>query len=123
MDNLRTLKILLVQEIGTMTAEFLNTLRKTGLDVVGVAETGEDAVKIVSQKQVNVVLLDSRLRVGMTAEQTADELSKASQNIHIIYLTFRKEDLPASSTCPYLLKPFSAEELNRIIKPLWDSNN
>ena len=117
------LKVLLVQEIGTMTGEFLNTLRNAGLDVIGVAETGEDAVRIASGKQANIVLIDTRLRVGITAEQTADELSKISQNIHIIYLTFRKEDLPTSSTHPFLLKPFSVEELNRIIKSLPDSSD
>ena len=89
-----TTKILLVQEIGTMTAEFLTTLRNAGLDVLGVAEKGEDALRIASEKQPNVVLIDTRLRVGMTSEQTAEELSKLSNKIRIIYLTFRQVDVP-----------------------------
>lgn len=116
-------KILLVQEIGTMTAEFLRTLRDAGLDVLGVAENGEDAVRIASEKQPNLILIDTRLRVGMTPEQTADELSKLSSKIRIIYLTFRKIDVPTTPAHPFLLKPFSVEELNRIIKDLPGSND
>ncbi len=116
-------RILLVQEIGTMTAEFLRTLRDAGLDVLGVAENGEDAVRIASEKQAEVVLIDTRLRVGMTSEQTAEELSKLSSKIRIIYLTFRKIDVPTTPAHPFLLKPFSLEELNRIIKHLPDSND
>lgn len=111
-----TIKVLLVQEIGTITAELLNTLRKAGLDVLGVAETGDDAVRIAAQKEAKLVIIDTRLRVGMTAGQTADELSQLPHKVDIIYVTFRKEDVPDSPAHPYLLKPFSSEELDRIIK-------
>lgn len=111
-------KVLLVQEIGTMTAELLHTLRIAGLDVLGVAETGEDAIRIATEKEAKVVIIDTRLRVGMTAAQTADALSKLSHKLDIIYVTLRPDDVPESPAHPFLLKPFSVQELTRMINDL-----
>jgi hypothetical protein len=47
---LGTTKVLLVLEIETMTGDVLNTLRKAGLDVLCVGETGDDALRIASEK-------------------------------------------------------------------------
>jgi two-component SAPR family response regulator len=104
-----------------MTGELLSTLRKAGLDVIGVAETGDDAIRIAAKKNANLVIIDTRLRVGMTSGQTADELSALSDKIRIIYITFRKEDVPNFPPHPFLLKPFTVEELKRVIKDLPDS--
>jgi CheY-like chemotaxis protein len=98
-----------------MTGELLHALRHAGLDVLGVAETGDDAVRIVTNKEADLAIIDTRLPRGLTAGQTADELSKISRSIRIIYVTFRKEDLPISPAHPHLLKPFSAEELEKMI--------
>jgi DNA-binding response OmpR family regulator len=113
---LKDIKILLVQEIGTMTGELMNTMRNIGLIVLGVAETGEDAVRMAEEKKPDVVLIDTRLRVGMTSGQTADALSSLSSSPGIIYMTFNKNDVPQHPSYPYVLKPFSLDEVSKKIK-------
>ncbi|HSE40901.1 MAG TPA: hypothetical protein VLH08_09065 [Acidobacteriota bacterium] len=113
---MQQVKVLLLQEIGTMTGEFLNTMRSMGLIVLGVAETGSDAVRIATEKQPNVVLIDTYLRVGMTPAQAADALSALTNPPSIIYITFNKSEVPLEPEHPYVLKPFSIEEIAKKIK-------
>ena len=108
-------KVLLVQEIGTMTGEFMNTMRNAGLVVLGVAETGDDALRIAIEKKPDVALIDTRLRVGMTSAQVADVLSTLADPPGIIYITFNKNDVPTLPSHPYVLKPFSLEEITKKI--------
>ena len=108
-------KVLLVQEIGTMTGEFLNMMRNAGLVVLGVAETGDDAVRIATEKHPDIVLIDTRLRVGMTSAQVADAFSVLENPPGIIYITFNKSDVPNIPAHPYVLKPFSLEEITKKI--------
>jgi DNA-binding response OmpR family regulator len=112
---MRDIKILLVQEIGTMTGEFLNMMRNAGLIVLGVAETGDDAVRIATEKEPDIVLIDTRLRVGMTSGQVAYALAALSKAPGIIYITFNKNDVPNIPSHPYVLKPFSLEEMTKKI--------
>jgi DNA-binding response OmpR family regulator len=113
---LRKIKILLVQEIGTMTGEFMNMMRNAGLIMLGVAETGEDAVRIANEKYPDLVLIDTYVRMGMTAAQTADALSKLPSAPAIIYMTFNKNDVPQVPSHPFVLKPFSLDEVTKKIK-------
>jgi DNA-binding response OmpR family regulator len=109
-------KVLLVQEIGTLTGELLNKLRAAGLTVTGVAETGAEALRLSGTNPPEVVLLDTYLRGTMNPSETADAL--AAQNpalIAVIYLTYRESDVPGKPQ-HYVLKPFSINELVRKIE-------
>jgi DNA-binding response OmpR family regulator len=109
-------KILLVQEIGTLTGELLNKLRAAGLIVTGVAETGAEALRLSGANPPQVVLLDTYLKGNMSPSETADAL--AAQNpslLAVIYLTYRESDVPGKPQ-HYVLKPFSINELVRKIE-------
>ena len=98
-----------------MTGEFLNMMRNVGLVVLGVAETGDDALRIAIEKKPDMVLIDTRLRVGMTSAQVADVLSALTNPPGIIYITFNKNEVPNLPSHPYVLKPFSLEEITKKI--------
>ncbi len=109
-------KVLLVQEIGTLTGELLNKLRAAGLTVTGVAETGAEALRLSGANPPEVVLLDTYLKGTMNPSETAEAL--AAQNpalITVIYLTYRESDVPGKPQ-HYVLKPFSINELVRKIE-------
>jgi DNA-binding response OmpR family regulator len=99
-----------------MTGEFMSMMRNAGLTMLGVAETGEDAVRIATDKNPDLVLIDTHLRVGMTCAQTADALSELSSSPAIIYMTFNKNDVPQAPAHPFVLKPFSLDEVTKKIK-------
>jgi DNA-binding response OmpR family regulator len=109
-------KVLLVQEIGTLTGELLNKLRAAGLSVTGVAETGSEALRLAGINPPDIVLIDTYLKGTMSSGDVASALSVQNPGLTaVIYLTFRESDVPGKLQ-HFILKPFSINELVRRIE-------
>jgi hypothetical protein len=52
----------------------------------------------------------------MTPAQTADTLTELDNPPKIIYITFSRNEVPLQPDHPYILKPFSIEEIAKKIK-------
>lgn len=114
-------KVLLVQEIGTLTGELLNKLRTAGLSVTGVAETGSEALRLAGINPPDVVLIDTYLKGTLSPGDVANALTVQTPSLSaIIYLTFRESDLPGKEQ-HFILKPFSINELVRKIEQVLNS--
>jgi len=89
-----------------------------GYEVVGIASSGEEALKLIKEKKPDLVLMDIVLKGEMDGIEAA-EIIKRDYNILVVYLTAHsdKETLDrAKQTEPfgYLIKPFEDREHSAI---------
>lgn len=109
-------KQILVVEDETSVAEVIqDCLVQAGYTVVGMADSGEEALNIVEEEQPDLVLMDIGLKGQMDGIDTADQIHRRF-DIPVIYLTACSDKATlqrADITSPvgYLLKPFEEGEL------------
>jgi PAS domain S-box-containing protein len=112
-------KILIVEDESIEALDLKNTLQIMDHEVIGIASRGEDAIKIVHESDVDLILMDIILKGHMDGIKAAERIKKL--NIPVVYLTAHSEDTTvnrALDTNPYgyLLKPFDIIELKFTIK-------
>lgn len=108
-------KVLLAEDESITALQIKNKLKSWDFDVVAVASSGEEAIKMALEKKPDIVILDIVLKGNLDGIDAAQEI-KNVLNIPIIYLTaFADENTMdrAMSTEPknYILKPFDDNEL------------
>jgi DNA-binding NarL/FixJ family response regulator len=95
-------------------------LEDIGFNIVGIASTGEDAIKQTSETNPDLVLMNIRLKGDLDGIETAQTISDV-YDIPFIYLTgyFDNKSLErALITKPhgYIIKPFNDGEIQNAIK-------
>jgi two-component system, LuxR family, sensor kinase FixL len=113
-------KILVVEDSAAIALDLSWQLETLGYDVVGMASSGEDALRQIAESKPDAVLMDIRLSGGMDGIETASRIPE-DINPAVIYLTGSSEEATlkrARETQPYgyLLKPFSERELHATIQ-------
>jgi PAS domain S-box-containing protein len=108
-------RILLVEDEGIIAEDLQTSLEEMGYDIVGIAATGEEAVKKAVKTKPDLVLMDIVLRGEMDGIEAADRI-RETVNCPVIYLTAYADDKileRAKSTEPfgYLIKPIQDREL------------
>jgi len=116
----KTYSLLVVEDEAIIAMDLSLQLEGMGYHVCGVADNGEDAIKMAHQHQPDLILMDIVIKGGIDGIQTAEQITQ-SLKIPIIYLTsFSDEDTVrrASKTMPYgyISKPFYSKDLNSSIK-------
>jgi DNA-binding NarL/FixJ family response regulator len=91
-----------------------------GLEVVGEAERGEEAVLLAREERPDVVLLDVEMP-GMGAKETVRELSRVSPSSKVVILTMYDEpplvrELLGAGAHAYIVKSATREELLAAIR-------
>jgi diguanylate cyclase (GGDEF)-like protein/PAS domain S-box-containing protein len=112
--------ILIVEDEIIVAKDLANKLKKLGYFVPGLASSGEEAIKKAAEAELDLVLMDIRLRGNMDGIEAARHISNIF-NIPIIYLTANADTATferAKTTKPlgYLLKPFKEKELYNTIE-------
>lgn len=79
-------KILIVEDEVITAMDIKNILRNFGFDVVGMASTGEDAIKKAEEFQPNLVLMDISLKGDMDGIEAAEEIISI-HNIPVVYMS------------------------------------
>ncbi|MBI4761430.1 MAG: response regulator [Chloroflexota bacterium] len=97
---------------------YLETLKE--FDVVGEAESGEQAVKMVAELIPDVVLLDL-IMPGMDGVETTRQIKKISPRTQVVILTSYHEDVhifPAlkAGATSYILKDMKMEKLVEVLQ-------
>jgi len=113
-------RILVVEDNAFVARNISEQLKLLGYDVVGVAGTGEEAVRMARQIRPDLVLMDILLPNELDGI-AASERIQASSPIPIIYLTAYADAETlrrAKETAPYgyILKPFTAADLQSTIE-------
>ncbi|MGJ7498429.1 response regulator [Variovorax sp. RT4R15] len=113
-------RILIVEDEGIIALSISNTLTRLGYDVVGIAGSWKEAIRLAQLEGPDLVLMDINLGDGPDGIETAALISNDGLTA-VIYLTAYSEDatlVRARETEPYgfLLKPFSERELHATIQ-------
>lgn len=100
------------------TAELL--LREGDIEVVGQAETGQEAVQLTQSLQPDIVVMDVRMP-GMSGIEATHQIRKTLPQVQVLVLTAYDDDqyvfsLLQAGASGYLLKAAPASELVRSIR-------
>jgi CheY-like chemotaxis protein len=113
-------KILLVEDDTIISMELKYRLESMGYEIVGIVNSGEEAVLEATEKNPDLVLMDIELKGNMDGIEAADRIHSLL-NIPVVYLTAYGDDTTynrAQSTYPagYLIKPLEENELQETIE-------
>ncbi|MEX0770955.1 MAG: response regulator [Balneolaceae bacterium] len=92
-------------------------LNSLDYDVVGVAETGEEAIKLVVDLKPGLVLMDIMLKGELDGIEAAKKiLSGSGSDISLIYITgnsdsFHRRRADKTNYVDYLVKPITKKNL------------
>ncbi len=109
-------RILVVEDESIMAMLIKRKLENWGYNIVGLVDTGEDAVNKANETKPDLILMDIVIKGSIDGIETAKQIRK-SLDIPIIYLTAYSNDevlKRARETEPYgyLIKPFREGEVN-----------
>src|SRR5262245_1207918 len=113
-------RIFVVEDEGVVSEDIAQTLTQLGYEVVGIAQSGNEALREFDAKRPDLVLMDIKLTDKLDGIQTTAELRKR-RSIPVIYLTSHSDEATlrrAKETAPhgYLLKPFNERDLRTAIE-------
>jgi len=108
-------RILIVEDEGIIANNLADNLQKSGYEVVRIASSGEEALKVVSELKPDLLLMDIHLSGTLDGIETAERI-RSGFSIPVIFLTAHagQEVLDrAKRTCPfgYLVKPIRQADL------------
>ncbi|MDO5835558.1 MAG: response regulator [Methanobacterium sp.] len=112
--------IMLVEDEIIVAADVKNRLENMGYEVLGIFDTGEEAIEKAGELKPNLVLMDIVLKGEMDGIDAAQKIRELF-DIPIIYLTAYSDEKTlqrAKVTEPfgYVLKPFEDREIQSAIE-------
>lgn len=113
-------KILIVEDEKPFAQVVQGYLQRLGFNVVGVVDSGEDALRVSAETSPDLALMDIEICGGMDGFEVAD-LLRQKYDLPIIFLTGLGDDatlerVRRSESFGYLRKPFRPEELKASIE-------
>ena len=111
------LRVLLVDDHDLFRTGLRNLLEEQGVQVVGEAASGSDALRIVREIAPDVVVMDLNMP-GMSGVEATREIAAIAPLTRVVVLTISDEDddvmdAIVAGACGYLVKDSSIEELMR----------
>ncbi|TDB89081.1 response regulator transcription factor [Actinomadura sp. KC216] len=115
-----TIRVLITDDHPVFRQGLKGLLQALGVDVVGEAENGPDAVRLAAELQPDVVVMDLHMPGGNGIEATRT-ITRTSPRIGVLVLTmFRDDDsvfaAMRAGARGYLLKESGAEEIARAVR-------
>jgi PAS domain S-box-containing protein len=113
-------RVLVVEDELLIAHDIQRRLQQMGYHVVDVVSTGVDALRAVAEHAPDVVLMDIRLRGGMSGVETAAQV-RAHHDVPVVYLTAHADEemlerVKVTEPFGYILKPFQDRELRSNIE-------
>lgn len=116
------LKLVIVDDEPILLQGLLNTYdwNQMGFEVVGTAQSGEQAIRVIKKVKPNVVLTDIRMK-QITGLNVMEEIQKEEMDCLFIVLSAYRDFEYAKAACElgafaYLLKPIEDEKLQETMK-------
>jgi len=110
------LRVLLVDDHDLFRTGLRNLLEEQGLQIVGEAANGKDAIKLVREVAPDIVVMDLNMP-GMSGVEATREITSFAPLTRVVVLTIsdQDEDVDAivAGACGYLVKDSSIQELIR----------
>lgn len=121
------LKLVIVDDEPILLKGLMNTYEwdKMGFQVVGTAQSGEQAIKVIREKKPDIVLTDIRMK-QMTGLQMMEEVQKFHKDCMFIVLSAYRDFTYAKQACDlgafaYLLKPIEDEQLQETMESAYNA--
>lgn len=113
-------KILVVENEKILAVDIRNRLQKLGYSVLGITDSGEEAIKKVAENHPNLVLIDICLGGKMNGMQVADIITN-NFHVPVLYLTEYSEVISLHKNrliepFSYIVKPFAKKDLHIAIE-------
>src|SRR6185369_7473207 len=114
------LNIFIVEDESIVAKDIQNSLIKLGYNVVGIANSGKDAIEKITQTMPDLILMDIMIKGDLTGIDVSEKI-KEKLNIPVIFLTAYADEgtlSKAKVTEPYgyILKPFKEIDLHSTIE-------
>jgi PAS domain S-box-containing protein len=111
--------LLLVEDDSLVAADLGLLLGQLGFAVAGIATTGDDALRLATERRPDLALMDIRISGRMDGIETA-ELLRSRFDIPVVFLSAHADNVTMdraklSRPYGYLLKPFKSSELRTAI--------
>jgi two-component system, cell cycle sensor histidine kinase and response regulator CckA len=112
--------IMVVEDEGIVGLQIKKSLESHGYSVPVVALSGEDALRRIAQTEIDLIVLDIRLKGKLTGIEVARRV-RATLKIPVIYLTAHSDEetlrqARETDPCGYLVKPFDERALDAIVQ-------
>lgn len=109
-------KVLIVEDEFIVARSLSATLEDCGYEVVGIADSGTDAIQAAEEKAPSIILMDIRLRGNMRGFEAA-RIIYEKLNIPVVFLTAHSDpatvkEVMASKAFGCILKPYQDRELH-----------
>ena len=114
------IKIMVVEDESIVAFDLKQRLESLGYEVVDIVSTGADAIQLVRNNEVDLILMDIILKGKLNGIETAI-LIKEEFNIPIIYNSANSDfktqkEIKKTEPYGYLVKPFDDHKLEEAIK-------
>ncbi len=107
-------RVVVVEDEGITQLQIRKILRAKGLDVVGDAANGKEAVEVVLETRPDIVLMDIRMPI-MDGLEASRLILQEFQTCIIMLTAFSEEDYQKAAAeigaCGYVIKPMTSESL------------
>jgi signal transduction histidine kinase len=115
-----SLKILIVEDDAVSALLLQRALEKNMHDIVGVADSGEKALEMLAENQVDIVMMDISL-AGELDGITTTEIINEKYDVPVVYLSASSDaetmnKVVGTNPSAYVIKPFNIRELNMVIE-------
>jgi len=113
-------RILIVEDEAIVSLDIQNRLQRLGYEVVGIADTGLEALELARDEQPDIVLMDIHIYGDIDGIETS-RLIRKEIDVPVVFLTANSDKNTiqrAQETGPfaYVIKPFKDTELNSTIE-------
>jgi len=114
------LKILIVEDDNVSALLLKKALEKNHHEILGIAATGEEALEMMDDCLVDLVMMDINLGGELDGIKTT-EIINEKYDIPVVYLTASSDEetlqkIAGTNPSAYVIKPFNIRELNMMIE-------
>lgn len=115
------INILIVEDESIVAMEIESYIKKLNYNVVAICSNAQDALRIISEKNIHIILMDINIKGELDGVETAIQVKASHPEIEIIFLTAHLDDYNVDraievNPTAYLSKPFNREELRVFLK-------
>lgn len=118
---MKEINILIVEDESIVALELASYIKKLGYTIVGTCSNSKDALKLISEHPIDIVLMDICIKGKLDGIDTAIYIKRDHPQTEIIFLTAHLDDYNVNraieiNPTAYLSKPFNREELRIFLK-------
>ena len=122
--NKQNQSVLIVEDESIVAMDVQLRLETEGYTVVGVTDTGEEAVKLALELRPQIILMDIKLRGELTGIQATEQIL-AEMDTKVVFMTAYSDGetmraIQKTGAVGYVIKPFLHKDLQDVLTQTGD---